>query len=271
MGMKRLLSKLAWTGRRPWLPLLRLSGVVLLALCLGAADWETIQERGYLRVGVKENTRPLGFRDSRGQLQGLEIDLARQLAEDLLGSAEALELVPLLNRERLPALFADRVDLVIAQMGINPARSRVADFSPYYYLDGAGVIVRRGGGLDSLSVQSRRLGVLAGSSAVPLLKRRFPQATLVGLSTYAEARKALIQGQIDAFVGDMSVLTGWAQMDPRLEKLPVQWSGAALGVAMPRGLQYESLREKVNGTITRLRASGWLRRRGAAWGLFPFE
>lgn len=255
----------------PWRPLFRLAGILALALLLGGADWETIQNRGYLRVGVKENTRPLGFRDQGGELQGLEIDLARQLAQELLGDPEAVELVPLLNQERLPALFADQVDLVIAQMGINPARQRVAEFSPYYYLDGVGVIVSRGSGLNSLSLQTGRLGVLQGSSAVPLLKRRFPQATLIGLSSYAEARMALTQRRIDAFAGDMSVLTGWAQTDSQLEKLPVQWSDSALGVAMPRGLQYASLREKVNWAITRLRASGWLRRRGAAWGLFPFE
>ncbi|MFN5513230.1 MAG: transporter substrate-binding domain-containing protein [Cyanobacteriota bacterium] len=254
-----------------WLPPLRVAGLLLLALLLGGADWDTIQKRGYLRVGVKENTRPLGFRDDRGELQGLEIDLARQLAQELLDNPNALELVPLLNQERLPALFADRVDLVIAQMGVNPARARVAEFSPYYYLDGAGVIIAKESGLNSLSVQTGRLGVLQSSSAVPLLKRRFPRATLIGLPSYAEARRALTQRRIDAFAGDLSVLTGWAQTDSQLEKLPVQWSDSALGVAMPRGLQYETLREKVNWAITRLRASGWLRRRGAAWGLYPFE
>ncbi len=56
-----------------------------------AAEMPEIQQRGYLKIAVKDNLRPLGFRDANGNLQGLEIDLAQRLAVDLLGKADAVK------------------------------------------------------------------------------------------------------------------------------------------------------------------------------------
>lgn len=66
-----------------------------------AAELDEIRRRGYIVVGVKDNLRPLGFRDEAGELEGLEIDLAHWLAEQLLGDAEAIVFQPLTNQERL--------------------------------------------------------------------------------------------------------------------------------------------------------------------------
>jgi polar amino acid transport system substrate-binding protein len=63
-------------------------------LTASAATMTEIQQRGYLNMAVKDNLRPLGFRDDKGNLQGLEIDLAKRLASDLLGKADAVKLQP---------------------------------------------------------------------------------------------------------------------------------------------------------------------------------
>ncbi|MGL6339705.1 MAG: transporter substrate-binding domain-containing protein, partial [Waterburya sp.] len=54
-----------------------------------AEEWSEIQSRGELKVAVKNNLRPLGFTNQNGNLVGLEIDLARKLAEELLGNKKA--------------------------------------------------------------------------------------------------------------------------------------------------------------------------------------
>ncbi|MGC1393570.1 MAG: transporter substrate-binding domain-containing protein, partial [Coleofasciculaceae cyanobacterium] len=66
-----------------------------------SATFNEIQARGKLVVGVKDNLRPLGFRDATGNLQGLEIDIAKRLAEELLGKADAVVLQPVKNIDRL--------------------------------------------------------------------------------------------------------------------------------------------------------------------------
>ena len=55
-----------------------------------AADLETIQARGYLVVAVRDGWRPLGYRDESGNLVGLEIDIARQLADVILDDPNAV-------------------------------------------------------------------------------------------------------------------------------------------------------------------------------------
>jgi len=47
--------------------------VSLVALApVQSAELDEIEERGKLIVAVKDNLRPLGFRDAAGNLQGLE-------------------------------------------------------------------------------------------------------------------------------------------------------------------------------------------------------
>lgn len=68
-------------------------------LSASAAELPKIQRRGYMSIAVKNNLRPLGFSDANGNLQGLEIDLATQLAVDLLGKPNAVKLQPVANRD----------------------------------------------------------------------------------------------------------------------------------------------------------------------------
>jgi polar amino acid transport system substrate-binding protein len=81
-----------------------------------AAELKEIQERGYLMVAVKDNVRPLGFTDASGKLQGLEIDLARRLAAEILGKPDAVRLQPVANRDRVSVVLEGKVDLTIARV-----------------------------------------------------------------------------------------------------------------------------------------------------------
>lgn len=80
-----------------------------------AAELEEIQQRGYLIVAVKDNVPPLGFRNEAGELVGLEVDLARRLAQELLGRSDAVVLQPVANQERLDAVLQGEVDMAIAE------------------------------------------------------------------------------------------------------------------------------------------------------------
>lgn len=232
-----------------------------------AAEWSTIQKRDFLKIGVKDNTHPLGFRDSQGRLQGLEIDLAKQLALELLGSEAKVQLEPVKNQDRLNVLLADQVDLVIARLTITPGRSRLVDFSDYYYLDGTGLITLQPNLKQLADFQNQTIGVINPSDTIAVIRSQLPQARLVGVNSYEEGLDLLQQGKIQAFAADNSLLTGWAQEDSRYYHLPFFLSGTTLAIAMPRGLAYQELREKVNEAVRRWRTNGWLRERVRYWGL----
>lgn len=232
-----------------------------------AREWSEIESRGELKVAVKNNLRPLGFTNQDGNLVGLEIDIARKLAEELLEDKEALKFVPVDNQERLQVILKDRVDIVIARVAVTTSRSRIVDFSPYYYLDGTGIVTKNPEikNLDGLA--SDRIAVLKNSATIAVVRNRLPNATLIGADSYQEALKLLETDRAAAFAGDRSVLTGWIQEYPAYNLLPERLSGAALAVVMPKGLQYRELRSKVNQAIAEWKESGWLESRIKYWGL----
>ncbi|WAL58657.1 transporter substrate-binding domain-containing protein [Thermocoleostomius sinensis] len=248
--------------------LLMLNGMLNgLILRSEAAELQDIRQRGYLVVGVKDNWRPLGFRGQDGELQGLEIDLARWLADRLLGNANAVALQPLTNQERLSALLNDEVDVVIAAMALTASRSRLVDFSTPYYFDGTTLITRHVALRSLTDLRQQPIAVLTGSSAIAVVRSYLPSARLVGVASYEQAKEMLDTHQVAAFAGDASVLAGWAQEYPDYYLLPQMLSTEALAVAMPRGRQYTDLRQQVNQAIQQWQLSGTLEQQILNWGL----
>lgn len=232
-----------------------------------AATLPEILERGRIIVGVKDNVRPLGFVAENQELQGLEIDLARQLALEWFGDRNAVEFIPLDNADRLEAVLTGEVDFVIANLAATDSRSRVVHFSRYYYLSGTGLISKNSDIQRLGDLANRKIAVLQNSVAIAVTRYELPQAQLVGVSSYQEAYQKLEAGEIDAFAGDAAILAGWVQEYPSYRLIYSFLSGDALSVAMPKGLQYSGLHLILNDSISRWVQTGWLRDRWQYWGL----
>ncbi|MBE9140060.1 transporter substrate-binding domain-containing protein [Nodosilinea sp. LEGE 07088] len=252
---------------RHWIGFCLALGAQLTVLPVSAAELDTIRARGYLVVAVREGWQPLSFRDRDGDLVGLEIDIARGLATTIFADPEAVKFTVVSNRDRLPAVLDDQVDVAIAGLTLTTGRQRLVSFSPPYYLDGAGVLVRdpRLQRLDDL--QQRRLGVLQGASTVAVVRHLLPQAVLTPLASYQEALSHLSTGQIDGFAGDITVLTGWQQTHAGYQLLPSALSAEPLAIALPKGTQYSDLRALIGQSVTEWHQSGWLEDRATRWGL----
>lgn len=230
-------------------------------------DLKTIQAQGQLRVAVKDNLIPLGFRGSDGQLQGLEIEIAQRLSQELLGRPDALVLVPVLNQERIAAVLDGRVDIAIARVTMTPMRSRVVAFSIPYYRDGTALITQNPAIQTSLDITNQAIAVLDNSSTIPLIRNRLPQAQLIGVPSYEAARSLLEKGDAIAFAADASVLSGWVQKHPQYRLLTPTLSVEPLCIVLPKGLQYDELRQQINQILIRWQAEGWLKERAVYWGL----
>lgn len=236
-------------------------------LSASAAELPKIQRRGYMSIAVKNNLRPLGFSDANGNLQGLEIDLATQLAVDLLGKPNAVKLQPVANRDRLSFVLEHKVDLTIARVTATSSRSRLVSFSVPYYLDGTVIITKDASFQRLVDFTKQKIAVLKHSSTIAAVQYYIPNAELVGVDSYSEARSQIESNTVAAFAADASVLSGWVQEYPQYRILPTKLSTEPLSVVMPKGLQYDELRRRVNEAIARYIASGWLKERAAYWGL----
>jgi polar amino acid transport system substrate-binding protein len=236
-----------------------------------AADLDTIRARGYLIVAVKDQARPLGWRDAQGEWQGFEIDIARRLAATILGRPEAIKLVPVANTDRLQAVMDDRVDLTIAQVTATPARARIVQFSEPYYLNGISLITKPQTNqprIDTLSqLADQPVAVLNQSVAIAALQYHQPNLRLVGVDSYATAQAKLDAGEVAAIAGSTSVLVGWSQTQPDYQLIPSQFNRMPLAIAYPQGLQYAELRTIVSQSVRQWQQAGWLKERAIYWGL----
>ncbi|ANF56304.1 transporter substrate-binding domain-containing protein [Halotalea alkalilenta] len=122
-----------------------LSGVLLLGSLGAHADTlEDIKARGVLTVGIKNDYQPYGYLNDEGQNVGFEIELARYIAAELLGSPDKIELVPVVAANRTEFLNTGRIDLVMATLGVTPEREKVIDFTvPYVSAAGASILARK--------------------------------------------------------------------------------------------------------------------------------
>ena len=232
-----------------------------------AAELSLIQQRGYLSIAVKDNRPPLGFRDAGGQLVGLEIDIARRLATELLGHADTLQLKPVLNAERLNAVTSGQVDMAIAGVTATSVRARLVRFSTPYYFDGTAILavnpqIQTLGDLHNLTI-----AVLQGSTTIAVIRHHLPTVRLIGVASYQAGDEMLASGQADAFAGDATVLAGWRQKRPSYALVPTILTADPLAIVLPKGLPYDPLYRRINQLLTTWQDDGWLRQQATRWGL----
>jgi polar amino acid transport system substrate-binding protein len=129
--------------------------LLLFACCLAATPSRAddtlaaVKQKGTLVVGVKNDYRPWGFIDPSGQIVGLEIDLAREVANNI---GVKLELVPVTAVNRMEFLRQGRIDLVIATLGDTAERRKIIGMvEPNYFAGATNVLAPKSAGLKSWS------------------------------------------------------------------------------------------------------------------------
>jgi polar amino acid transport system substrate-binding protein len=231
-----------------------------------AADLKTIRSRGHLIVAIKDNLRPLSWRNEQGEFQGLEVDIARRLATEILGQPDAVKFVPVSNADRLQLVTDDKVDVAIAGITATSARRRLVHFSPAYYLNGTSFITTQPQLEKPSQLKSLKSVVaLNGSFTIATLESALPNLKVVGVDSYAAAETQLAAGE--TFAANTSLLVGWTQAHPEYRLIPTQFNREPLAVAFPKGLQYEDLGLLVNRSLRQWQEDGWLQERATYWGL----
>ena len=156
-----------------------------------------IRARGRLIVGVSADTYLLGARNPlTGQIEGFDIDLAKQVAKAILGNENAIQLVVITAADRIPALQQGRVDIVVRNMTMNCARWQDVAFSQVYYQSGQKLLVRRGSPIKSLDETSGvKVCAPKGTTTYTNLTRLAPSAVAVGADNHTGCLVLFQQGQ----------------------------------------------------------------------------
>ena len=247
--------------------LLSIASIDIFQSTAQAGTLKQIQQRRKLIVAVKDNLPLLGSRDRYGNLQGLEIDIARKLATEIFSNSDSVQLIPVANQDRLKVAIDGNVDVTIARVTITATRSRVVNFSRAYYSDGTAILTKQPNIINNSDLVGKRVAILNSSTTIAALQYIIPKAKLVGVDSYQQAQQLLATDKVVAIAADRSLLLGWSKTNPNYHLLPDKLSTEALGIVIPKGLQYDPLRQFVDRSIERWQADGWLQQRIQHWGL----
>lgn len=229
-------------------------------------DLKNITKRGKLIVGVRNDTKPFGYKDINGTIQGYDIDLAKLIARDVLGDENAVEFVPVNASNRISKLNSREVDILIATMSITSQRQLVADFSVPYHVAGQAILVKKGSDITSLrQLNKRKVIIIYGSTGEVSIRMNVPDASIIGYKSYLDGFNALKNGEADAMIADDTILLNLSLNDSSVKILPKRYSREPYAVAFRRGGEADSLRERVNFLINNLLVTGKLEKMQQKW------
>lgn len=226
----------------------------------------TIRKRGTLRVGVALS-EPMVMHDTKGELIGLSVDIARRIAEDL---GVKVEFVETSWPQIIPDLLERHFDVIIAGLWATPTRALVVNYSDATTTEGVHLVANRSlaGAMKVRQDFNRpgvKISVYAGSIQERLAKRHFPQATLVVATGDEDQLAPVIAGKAHAalvptFAPQLVVRAAPKKLFLPLGK-PLSSTFTAMGVRKgdPDFLNY------LNTWLAFQRDEGWLGDRVAHW------
>jgi polar amino acid transport system substrate-binding protein len=204
-------------------------------------------EDGTLTIGSDIAYAPIEFYDENNDAVGLDVDIANALG-DVLGVDVEFQNAGF--DSLLPSLDAERYDIIMSAMSVNPEREQVVDFIEYFTA-GTGIIVATGNPenistLDDLcgktvAVQKGTIHVdtFLGTTEAPGGKDQECKdagnegITVLEFDTDPEAVQALIAGQADANVADFPVAAYSAsQVGAGVELVSTQIDPGPYGIAV---------------------------------------
>lgn len=218
---------------------------------------DEIQQQQVLRVGVDVGTPGFSSVDrTTGEPEGFDVDIAREVADALLGDPEAVEFVLITAGERIDALTEGRVDLVAHNFTISCSRWEEISFSTEYFVAGQKVLVRTDSPAESLDdLDNRRVCATAGSTALDhMANMTTAQPLPVRVPDRADCLVLLQQGQVDAAATDDAILAGLAAQDPNLELRGEAFSEEPYGLGLPP--DHPEWVRYVNAVLEDVRESG---------------
>ena len=229
---------------------------------------QAIIERGVLRVGVKQDVPNFGYKNpDSGEFEGLEIDIARKIADEL---GVDIEFTPVTAQTRGPLLDNGQVDLVIATFTITEERKLLYNFTTPYYTDAVGYLVNKDSGIKTFTdLNGKTIGVAQGSITRTLISELADKygiaVNFAELGSYPELSVSLRAHRTDAFSVDQSILSGY--IGSKSELMDFSFSASDYGIVTI--LSNKDLNNYLNSLVEKWTSDGSLQAIYDANGLEP--
>jgi len=203
------------------------------------AQVQAIKERGTLRVGVKSDVPGFGMQDIlSGEYTGMEIDLAKKIAESIGLSADDIQFTTVTAKTRSQLLDSGDIDMVIATFTVTEERKESWNFTTPYYTDAVSLLVKKDSGIAAYAdLTDKVIGVAESSTSKEALIAAaaengvtLTEANFNVFPDYPTIKASLDAGRVDGFCVDGSILSGY--LDDSTEILStIRFSPQDYGIA----------------------------------------
>ena len=175
--------------------------------------------------------------ETDGKVRGFDAGLSQLVSRYILGDVN-VEFTQVTSDTRESVLQNDQVDSVFGTYSINDKRKQVVSFAgPYYYTRQSILVLADNtdiNGPDDL--KGKNVAVQSGSTGPDIVKQVAPEATQQEFKTDEEARQALQQGRVDAYVIDTNMQLGSMTKNPGKYRLAGDPFGPTdnYGIGLPK-------------------------------------
>ena len=234
-------------------------------LTASAADLlDAVKARGTLKVALEGTYPPFNYKEPKsGQLAGYDVDVARLIGGKL---GVKVEFVSSEWASILAGLSANKYDVIISQVGINPKRELAFDFSAPYIYSMPQLIVRKNESAAYTSLadlKGKKLGVGQGS----VYEQQAKAVPGIEVRSYAAAPDTmadLASGRLDAALND-SLMSAYLL---KISKLPIK-AGAQVGAVERMGIPFQKgnpqFKAALNKALSEAAADGSLKAISLKW------
>ena len=173
---------------------------------------DQIKKNGTIKVAVFSDKKPFGYVDEYGKYQGYDVYFAERIAKDL---GVKVKYVPVEAAARVEVLETGKVDLVLANFTVTPARAEKVDFALPYMKCALGVVSNEKDYITDVNqLRGKTLIVSKGTTAETYFTENYPEVNLLKFDQYSEAYNALVDGRGVGLSTDNTEVLAWAIENP---------------------------------------------------------
>jgi polar amino acid transport system substrate-binding protein len=254
-----------------------LLAAAVAALALGAPQTASAET---LRVGMECTYAPFNFKNADGELAGYDVDVANGVA-GLIGAD--LEFVCQQWDGMIPALLANKFDLVVASMSITDVRLKKMDFSSTYRISVGRLVGRKNAGWKLFDDADKpipanfaglKVGLERATTYSKWFENELPEANVVLYDDNESLYLDLVNGRTDMIMTNpmkayLRFLSkedgaGFEFVSPQVDER--KYFGIGVGIGLRKG--NDALKARLNGALKTLTDDGSLERYALKY--FPF-
>jgi len=226
-----------------------------------------IMEGNVLTVGLKADYKPWGFKNSAGEIIGMEADLALEVANTL---GVALQIVEVNSTDRIQKLENGEIDLLIATMSDRADRRKLVGIAlPNYYTSGTNIMTSESFEITEWAeLKGQKVCGKQGAFYNKMVSERFG-AEVVAFSSVIEAKQALRDDKCVAWVyDDSSIMSDLSSGNWDGYKMPLNSENSnPWGIAVPLQEKNCILGQVISGLQFNWHANGKLIELEKKWSI----